>query len=111
MLYEVITTYTNGLMVENLLIHKKVKLLTNSGISEYNKIYFPVFERSEITVEKARLVNSAGVVRELNQADIKEGLDEKTESTYRYFAIDGADINSEIEYIFMYRKDPSYNFV
>ena len=100
--------YENDNLVEYFLLHKKVKLLTDKGITEYNKIYIPLSTESEMVIEKARLINSQGEIKELSKADIKEATDEESERKYRYFAIDGADINSEVEYIFMFKQSPSY---
>ncbi|PLX06217.1 MAG: hypothetical protein C0596_17210 [Marinilabiliales bacterium] len=97
----------NDNLYEYVLIHKKIKLLTNSGIEDFNRVYLSVNEDKNIVFEKARVINSNGKVIELNQDDIKEGVDEETQREYRYFAFDGIDINSEIEYIYMLKNVPN----
>ncbi|MDX1651879.1 MAG: DUF3857 domain-containing protein [Brumimicrobium sp.] len=96
----------NGSFTEYVLTHRKIKLLSDRGIEGYNKIYLPVESDEEFLIEKARVINSKGKVIELNKKDIKEGFDEESERKYRYFAFEGIDIGSEIEYIFMYNRYP-----
>lgn len=92
---------------EYVLVHKKIKVLTDRGIENYNKVYLPAGEKSDIIIEKARVINSKGEVIALKESDIKEGTTEDG-SKFRYFAFDGVDINAEIEYIYLYKRMPSY---
>lgn len=91
---------------EFVLIHNKAKLLTDRGIESFNKVYLPVYNEDKFLIEKARVINSNGEVINLKKSDIKEGVDEDSQRKYRYFAFDGIDINSEIEYIYMYKRNP-----
>lgn len=93
---------------EYVLVHKHIKLLSDLGIEAYNKVYLPVPEEELILIEKGRVINSEGKVIELNNDDIKEGYNEENDSKYRYFAFDGIDKNSEVEYIYLYKKSPSH---
>lgn len=96
---------------EYVLIHKKIKLLTERGIEIFNKVYIPSGDKSNILIQKARVINSKGEVIILKESDIREGTSSDGNSTYLYFAFEGIDINSEIEYIFLYRKNPVYKGV
>lgn len=91
---------------EFVLVHKRVKVFTDQGIERFNKLYLPVYEDKAFLKEKARVINSKGEVIELQEDDIKEGVDEDTERKFRYFALEGIDKGSEIEYIYMYEKSP-----
>ena len=93
-------------LVEYVLIHKRIKVFTDRGIERYNKLYLPVFEDRDFLIEKARVINSKGEVIVLRKEDIKEGVDEETQRKYRYFAFEGIDKGSEIEYIYMYSRSP-----
>ena len=88
------------------LIHKRVKVFTDQGIERFNKLYLPVYEDKAFLIEKARVINSKGEVIVLRKDDIKEGVDEDTERKFRYFALEGIDKGSEIEYIYMYDRSP-----
>lgn len=98
-------------MREFVLIHKRVKVFTDQGIERYNKLYLPVFEDKAFLKEKARVINSKGEVIELREDDIKEGVDEETDRKFRYFALEGIDKGSEVEYLYMYERSPQYTGV
>lgn len=98
--------YVDDNLMEFYLVHKKIKLLTHEGINYFNKVYLPIYDKDDILIEKARVINSKGQVIELKNENIKEGVDEDTDAKYRYFAFDGVDINSEIEYIYLYKTNP-----
>lgn len=91
---------------EYVLIHKRIKVFTDQGIERFNKLYLPVSEDRAFIIEKARVINSKGEIIELRKEDIKEGVDEETERKFRYFALEGIDKGSEIEYIYMYSRIP-----
>lgn len=91
---------------EFVLIHNKVKLFTDRGIEGFNKVYLPVYNEDKFLIEKARVINSNGEIINLKESDIKEGVDEDSQRKYRYFAFEGIDINSEIEYIYMFKRSP-----
>lgn len=93
---------------EYVLVHKRIKLLSDLGIEAYNKVYLPVPEEEMILIEKGRVINSEGKVIELKKEDIKEGYNEENDSKYRYFAFDGIDKNSEVEYVYLYKKSPGH---
>mgnify|MGYP006287485285 CR=1 FL=1 len=91
-----------------ILMHKKIKLLSDKGIEEFNKAYIPITLAEDILFERARVINSKGEVKELRDEDIKEGTYEETDQKYRYFAFEGIDVGSEIEYMYMMK---SYAFI
>lgn len=95
-------------MREYVLVHKRVKVFTDQGIERFNKLYLPVFEDKAFLKEKARVINSKGEVIVLKKDDIKEGVDEDTEQKFRYFALEGIDKGSEVEYIYMYERSPNF---
>ena len=99
----------DGSLREYVLVHRRIKVFTDRGIEQLNKLYLPVFEDKAYLIEKARVINSKGEVIVLRKEDIKEGMDEETERKYRYFALEGIDKGSEIEYLYMYDRSPRYN--
>jgi hypothetical protein len=48
-------------------------------------------------------------VKELKDDDIKEGVNEETKTSYRYFALEGVDKGSEIEYLMVIGKNADYH--
>ncbi len=86
--------------------HNKVKILTSRALEGFKTIYFPKSKDSEITREQARVIRNDGTIVELTKDNFKEGIDEESGSTYRYFAFEGIEIGSEIEYIYTIKKIP-----
>ncbi|MBC8173375.1 MAG: DUF3857 domain-containing protein, partial [Chitinophagales bacterium] len=85
-----------GTLQAYFLTHKIIRVHTNEAIEDNNKIYLPYSDNSEIIRQKVRVITSTGKVIKLGTGDIKEAKDEETESVYRYFALEGIDLGSEI---------------
>jgi hypothetical protein len=90
------------------LIHKIIRVNSDEAIKRNNRLYLPLSDNAKLIVNKARVINSNGQVKELKESDIKEGIDEDSKSTYRYFALDGIDKGSEIEYLNVIEQAPEY---
>ena len=86
--------------------HKIVKVNSDDAIQSNNKIYIPTGE-NEILETKARVINSKGEIKELDKDDIKESVDEESKQSYKYFALEGVDIGSEIEYFYLVKEYPN----
>lgn len=94
--------------VQNYLVHKRVWLNSDDAIDGNNKVYIPIGEEVEILKEKARVILPDGSVIKLSKGDIKEGVDEDTQRKYRYFAFDGIEKGSEIEYMYLLEQSLYY---
>ena len=88
--------------------HKIIRVNSDKAIQYNNRIYIPFSNNMKVVREKARVINSEGKVRELKEEDIREAKDEETNQTYRYFAVEGVDIGSEVEYYYLVDKFPNY---
>ena len=80
------------------LTHKTIRVNSDEAIESNNKIYVPSDDDKRIIEHKARVITSTGKVMELNKDDIKEAVDEESDQTYHYYALEGIDKGSEIEY-------------
>ncbi|HXA02675.1 MAG TPA: hypothetical protein VNW99_11845, partial [Cytophagaceae bacterium] len=49
-----------------------------------------------------------GKIRELSDKDIKEGVDEKSKVNFRFFALEGIETGSEIEYFYLMKTATRY---
>lgn len=87
-------------------IHKRIKLVTNTGIENNNKVYIPVTDVDKVTVEKARVIKKDGSIVELKKEDFKEAYDQESGTKYHYFAFEGVEIGCEIEYLYCIRHNP-----
>ncbi|WP_417613123.1 DUF3857 domain-containing protein [Owenweeksia hongkongensis] len=90
------------------LFHKKVHINSNSAIERLNKVYISQNE-DNLSNFKARVINSSGKVNEISKDKILTGVDEDTEQEYIYFAMEGLEIGSQIEYFFIKEISTSLN--
>lgn len=97
-----------GDLVEYLLSHTIIRVNSDKVIQENNKIYIPSGSRLKYVNHKVRVINPNGKVKVLSDDDIKEAVDEETKGTYRFFALEGIELGSEIEHLFLMKLPPSY---
>ncbi|KAA1243241.1 DUF3857 domain-containing protein [Aquimarina sp. RZ0] len=97
-----------GKLIEYALEHKILWLNSNDRIEEYNKVYLPYSASSEIVRNKARVITKDGKVIELDQSKVLTAKDDETQRTYKYYALEGVEKGSFIEYFYVVKKYPSY---
>lgn len=93
-------------MVQYNHVYKLIKVADDKGIEIFNKIYVPVYGTSEVNNLKARVINSSGQVINVPSEKIKDEMYEG--NRYRFFAMEGLDKGSEIEYTYVTKKNPTY---
>lgn len=87
-------------------VYKLIKVADDKGIETFNKIYVPVYGNSQVNDLKARVINSSGQVIDVPSEKIK---DETYEGNrYRFFAMEGLDKGSEIEFTYVTKKNPTF---
>lgn len=87
-------------------VYKLIKVADDKGIEMFNKVYIPVYQNSEINDIKARVINATGKIIDVPASKIKDEMIEG--SRYRFFAMEGLDKGSEIEYSYVTKKNPSF---
>ena len=95
--------------VEFYLEHKAYYLNSQEAIEDYNKIYLPYDSDSELLVNKARVITPAGKVIDLDDSKILTATDDETQRTYKYFAFEGIEKGSFIEFMYVVKRSPSYS--
>lgn len=80
--------------------HIIVWVNSNEAIERNNKIQIPMHSALELTVLRARVINKDGKAVFFDLNNLKEIKDEETGSAYRIFAMEGVELNSEIEYFY-----------
>lgn len=95
--------------VEFYLEHKAYYLNSDEAIEDYNKIYLPYDSDSELMVNKARVITPAGEVIDLDDSKILTATDDETKKTYKYFAFEGIEKGSFIEFMYVVKRNPSYS--
>lgn len=91
----------DGRLYQHTLVHKIIKVNSNEAIEKNNKVYLPLYNVENIAINKARVITSDGKIKELDESDIKEAQDDEGRYSYKYYAIEGIDIGSEIEYFYL----------
>ena len=94
---------------EHYLEHKALWLNSNDKIEDYNKIYLPYSANSLLVKSKARVITKAGKIIDLDESKILTAQDEETGKNYKYFAFEGVEKGSVIEYFYVEKKRPSYS--
>lgn len=97
--------YEDDNLVEYYLVHRRVKLLTDKAVEDFNTTYIPQYYEAETVVEKARFIKNGELIN-LDKSSIKEGKDEDSGREYRYFAFEGVEVGGEIEYMYTIKKSP-----
>ncbi|MFD0990671.1 DUF3857 domain-containing protein [Mariniflexile jejuense] len=99
----------NDGLVEYYLEHRVLWLNSDDNIENYNKIYLPYTATSELMVNKARVITKNGTVIELDDSKILTAQDEETGRNYKFFAFEGVEKGSFIEYFYVVRRYPRYS--
>ena len=87
--------------VEFYLEHKTYYLNSDEAIEDYNKIYLPYDSDSELLVNKARVITPSGKVIDLDDSKILTATNDETKRTYKYFAFEGIEKGSFIEFMYV----------
>lgn len=89
--------------------HKKVQVNTDNAIEEYNTIYLPVStDNRSVIRQKTRVIASNGTVKELDNSAIQLKRDEETGRVHRYYAVEGVETASQIEFYYITEDNASY---
>lgn len=99
----------NGNLIEYNIQHNSYWLNSDEEIENYNKIYLPYNRSSNMLESKARVINKNGEVIELDESKIMTAKNEETGQEYKYFAFEGIEKESIIEYFWVVEKAPSYS--
>lgn len=85
------------------LIHRVVFLNSDDAVEEYNKMFIGAPKSEEFEL-KARVITSKGKVIELDESNVQIAEDDEGNDLYRYFAFDGIDVGSTVEYFRIYKS-------
>nr|WP_321221558.1 DUF3857 domain-containing protein [uncultured Psychroserpens sp.] len=97
-----------GNLTEYFLEHKVYYLNSDDKIEAFNKVYLPYDSESKLVVNKARVITANGEVINLDESKILTATDSETDRTYKYFAFEGVEKGSFIEYMYVVNRYPSY---
>jgi hypothetical protein len=86
-------------------VHNKIQVNTHEAVEIYNKHYMPMNRVLGIEDLRVRVITSDDV-REIDEIDLKDYQGEDSYSSYKYFAIEGVEVGSQIEYIYTFKMLP-----
>lgn len=96
-----------GDLYEYKLKHRIIRVNSNDAIEENNRVYLPLQNPNNLLITKARVIKPNGSIQELDKGNIQEAKDEENERTYKYFAFEGIELGSEIEYLYLIKTAPN----
>ena len=99
----------DGYFVEYRLKHVIELINSDEQIQLNNRKYLPLSESSELALAKIRLIRPDGSEVLLDESKILTAQDENSGGYYKYFAIEGLEPGSIIDYFYVIRKIPDYN--
>jgi len=89
----------NEVLKQYVLFHNLKRLNSDAAIEANNKYYVSANNDSKTLILKARVTKPNGQIIEVSQKDIKQALDEEGNIKYNYFAFEGIEKGSLIEYL------------
>lgn len=91
------------------LTHKIVYLGTSKQVESNNKLYIPLYSDAEVLEPKARVIKPNNEIVELDKSKILTSKDEETGQSYKYFAFEGLEEGSIIEYQYVIKRNANYD--
>ncbi|WP_431134456.1 hypothetical protein [Psychroserpens mesophilus] len=85
--------------------HTIVHVNDDKGIAQHNTVYISMYDVKRLVEVKARTISPKGKVVLLNQENIKEVSNVEEYGDFKIFAIEGAEMNSEIEVLYTVEKE------
>lgn len=82
---------------------------SDEQVQKNNQKYVPFSESSELVEAKIRVIKPNNDIVLLDSSKILTAQDENTQEYYKYFALEGLEPGSIIDYYYVLRKYPSYN--
>ncbi|WP_435412672.1 DUF3857 domain-containing protein [Psychroserpens mesophilus] len=80
--------------------HTIIRVNDDNGIAQHNTVYIPMYDVKQLISVKARTISPSGKVVLLNEENIKDVSNVEEYGDFKIFAIEGAEINSEIEVLY-----------
>ena len=86
-------------------VHAKIQVNTHEAVELYNKHYMPMSRVVGIEDLRVRVITN-DEIREIDEIDLKDYQGSDSYSSYKYFAIEGVEVESQIEYIYTFKMVP-----
>ncbi len=81
-------------------LHKIIRINTEQGVEDFNKVFVPMGAATEFVKLQARAIAPDGTVTNIDSSNIKEMENVRNYGNFKIFAIEGALSGGEIEYLY-----------
>lgn len=98
----------SGELVEYLTMHTIRKVNNDRGVEASNRIYLTVSNNDRVIQQEARVITPDGRVIRMTPDKIKVAVDEETEQKRKYFALEGLEVGSDVEYVLQLQRPANY---
>ncbi len=85
--------------------HTIIRVNDDNGIAQHNTVYIPMNDVKRLIDVKARTISATGKVVLLNKDNIKDVSNVEEYGDFKIFAIEGAEMNSEIEVLYTVERE------
>ncbi len=96
---------------ERRLIREVYIVNSSDEIENNNRVYIPTSPTMELTTAEVRTISPSGEEQFLTDDKILTGMDDDSGQEYSYFALEGLELGSIIDYYYIIRTVPSYQGV
>jgi hypothetical protein len=97
----------DGRLVEYYTVHKKVRVNNDDAIEYHNKVYIGLNGVLELGDAKGRVIKPNGEIINFDTTNIQQSDGGEDMAPHYYFALDGVEIGSDVEYTYTLLKVPS----
>ncbi len=97
-----------GQLLEYLTMHTIRKVNNDRGVEGSNRIYLTVGNDDRVIQQEARVITPDGRVIRMTPDKIKVAVDEETEQKRKYFALEGLEVGSDVEYVLQLARPANY---
>lgn len=97
-----------NLVAEFQLVHRIVRYNSHEAIESFNKIYIPMDEVADILKLEARVITPSGKIINFDKKNLKDLNEESDKGKVKMFAVEGAEINAELEYFYLTRRKTDF---
>ncbi len=96
-----------GRLVEYFTVHKKVRVNSDDAIEYHNKVYIGLNGVLEMVDAKGRVIKPNGEIIDFDTTNIQKSDGGEDMAAHNYFALDGVELGSDVEYTYTLMKVPS----
>ena len=100
-------TYNDAGSLEMIVVvHKIIRVNNDAAVNENNKVFISMAHVIDLVELKVRSISKTGKITELTKSNIKEIENAEKDQSYKIFAIEGVEVGSEIEYLYILKRSP-----